>query len=551
MRSERLILTLLVELLVLQMAPSVFSTIVINEVMSNEPGSSTSLEWIELYNNSASQAFINSHTLVVGSDTVLFSPTLRLAPFEYYIICRKLIGDAFSPGFETRWGDSSGFWGDTPFESSIQIPQPAAISLLNSGGTIRLYDAFNILVSEFVWSSSGKDGTSWERTFADLSQIEQSVDPSGSTAALVNSVSPLANDLSIEKVEVFSINSATSITVHILNRSFSTISGASLYLFRESADTSQPPVDTIDIINLPDALPGFTTLIKRTYFLTGLYENLRVKLPDDDRLYNNQISFIAPGSEFPPLIINEFLPDPKAPLATEWVELKNISSLDIDLNGWQIGDVNSVKLITSNQISVSSGEYVVLAQDSLEFTSFYPFYSGRLIQPAGWSVLNNSGDALKLLDSFNIMAASFDYVSGYGDNFSWSRVESGVDEGIWGRSENSGGSPGELNRVVFSSSGESVRLRIEPSHFSPDGDGYQDTVIIFIESPQAEAYSLKIFDRYGRQIRSILDDELFMASSYGWDGKFDDGRRAPVGIYIVLFEARGERTVKKPVVVAR
>ncbi|MCH9024262.1 MAG: lamin tail domain-containing protein, partial [candidate division Zixibacteria bacterium] len=269
MRSGRLILTLLVLILMIHMAPRVLSTIVINEVMSNEPGSSRSLEWIELYNNSASQAFINSHTLIIGNDTVSFSPILRLAPFEYYIICKKLIGDASSPGFETRWGDSSGFWGDTPFESSIQIPQPADFSLLNSGGTIRLYDAFNNF-SEFVWSSSGKDGTSWERSFVDSSQIEQSVDPSGSSPALVNSVSPVANDLSLEKVEVLSIDSATSITVHILNRSFSTISGASLYLFRESADTAQPPVDTIDIINLPDALPGFTNLIRRTYFLVGL-----------------------------------------------------------------------------------------------------------------------------------------------------------------------------------------------------------------------------------------------------------------------------------------
>lgn len=550
MRSGRQIITLIVLILVLHMVSSVFSTIVINEVMSNEPGSSTSLEWIELYNNSASQAFINSHTLVVGSDTVLFSPTLRLAPFEYYIICRKLIGDAFSPGFETRWGDSSGFWGDTPFESSIQIPQPAAISLLNSGGTIRLYDAFPNLVSEFTWSSSGKDGTSWERTFVDSSQIEQSVDPSGSTAALVNSVSPLANDLSLEKVEVFSSDSATSITVHIINRSFSTISGASLYLFREGADTSQPPVDTIDIIDLPDALPGFTTLIKRTYFLAGLYENLRVKLSDDDRLYNNQLSFIAPGSEFPPLIINEFLPDPKAPLTTEWVELKNISNFEINLSGWHIGDANGMNVITSN-LFLLPDEYLVLVRDRTEFLSFYPSYSGKIIQPLSWSTLNNLGDAVRLFDPLEILAYSFDYASGYGDNFSWSRVESGVDEGNWGRSENSGGSPGELNRVVFSSSGESVSLRIEPSHFSPDGDGYQDTVVIFIESPQAESYSLKIFDRHGRQVRSILDDELFMASSYGWDGKFDDGRRAPVGIYIVLFEARGERTVKKPVVVAR
>ena len=551
MKNGRLIFILFVALLTLHMAPSVLSTIVINEVMSNEPGSSTSLEWIELYNNSASLAFINSHLLLVGSDTVLFSSSLRLEPFESYIICRKLIGDASSPGFETRWGDSSGFWGDTPFENSIQIPQPAAISLLNSAGTIRLYDAFNNLVSEFVWSSSGKDGSSWERKFVDSTQIEQSVHPLGSTPALVNSVSPLDYDLSLEKVEVFSIDSATTITTHILNRSFTTFGGGTLYLYRMGADTSGNPIETLDIIALPDALPGFTTIIRGTYFLNGLYENLRVNLYLDDRLYNNQISFIAPGSDFPPLILNEFLPDPKAPLVSEWVEIKNISSLEVDLNGWQIGDANSVKLITSNQIRVSPGKYVVLAQDSSEFTSFYPSYSGRLIQPAGWSVLNNSGDALKLLDSFNILADSFDYASGYADNFSWSRVESGIDEGTWGRSENSGGSPGELNRVVFSPDGESVSLEIEPSHFSPDGDGYQDTVIIFIESPQAESYSLKIFDRHGRQVRTILDDELFIAASYGWDGKFDDGRRVPVGIYIVLFEARGERTIKKAVVVAR
>jgi len=532
-------------------AASVSSAIVVNEVLSNEPGSSRSLEWIELYNNSANQAFINSHILVVGTDTVLFSQTLRLAPFEYYIICRKLIGDASSPGFETRWGDSSGFWGDTPFESSLQIPQAAAISLLNSADTIRLYDGFSNIVSEFGWSSSGQDGTSWERTFVDSAQIEQSEDPTGSSPGLANSVSPLANDLSLIQTEVLSSDSATTITIHILNRSFSTISGVLLYLFRENIDTTQPPTDTIDIINLPDALPGFTTLIRRTYFLNGLYENLTVKLSDDDRLYNNQLSFVAPGSDFPPLIINEFLPDPKAPLATEWVELKNISISDVDLNGWQIGDAISVKLITSNQVWISPGEYFVLAKDSLEFISFYPLYSGRFIQSSGWSALNNSGDAIKILDSFNILADSFDYASGYGDNFTWSRVESGVDEGVWGRSENSGGSPGELNRVVFSFSGESVSLIISPSHFSPNSDGFQDTVAIFIESPQAESYSLKIYDRQGRQVRSIFEDELFIASSYGWDGRFDDGRRAPIGIYLVLFEARGERSVKKAVVVAR
>ncbi len=532
-------------------ATPVYSVIVINEVMSNEPGSKTTLEWIELYNNSASQAFINSHTLVIGTDTVLFSPILRLAPYEYYIVCRKLLGDASSPGFETRWGDSSGFWGDTPFESSLQIPQAASFSLLNSGGTIELYDAFNNLVSEFVWSQPGLDGFSWERVDVALSQIEQSAAPSGSTPGLVNSVSPVANDLSLERVEVLSVDGAARLSFHIENRSFGIISGASLYLFRIGIDTTQPPTHTIDVIALPDALPGFTTLVVRTYFLTGLYENLSAKLPDDDRLYNNQKSFVAPGDRYPPLVINEFLPDPKTPLASEWVELKNISGFEIDLSGWLIGDATRLNLITANSLLVSPGEYFVLARDTLSFLNFYPLFSGKLIQPAGWSALNNSGDAVKLRDPFNLLADSLDYVAGYGDNFSWSRVESGVDEGNWGRSETSGGSPGELNRVVFSPTGETIKLTIEPTHFSPDGDGFEDTVIIAVEAPSAKSYSLRIFDRFGGEVRTIIKDELFIASSYGWDGSFDDGRRVPIGIYLVLFEARGEGSVKKTVVVAR
>jgi hypothetical protein len=178
---------ILITLLVFLVAPGARSAIVINEAMVNEPGSNTSLEWIELYNNSASIGFINSHYLVIGGNTITFDSSLRLQPGQYYIIYRKLFGDQNSDGFESVWGNNSGVWGDTPKESSIRIhSQNENFSLPNTGGKIELYNAFNTVVSELHWSSPGLDGVSYEREYVDSTYILQCLDSSGSTPGAVN-----------------------------------------------------------------------------------------------------------------------------------------------------------------------------------------------------------------------------------------------------------------------------------------------------------------------------------------------------------------------------
>ena len=73
-------------LIVLLSVVESFGAIVVNEGMVNEPGSSTTLEWIELYNNSQSQGFLASHYMVIGNDTVTFPAGLKLSPGEYFIV---------------------------------------------------------------------------------------------------------------------------------------------------------------------------------------------------------------------------------------------------------------------------------------------------------------------------------------------------------------------------------------------------------------------------------------------------------------------------------
>ncbi len=528
-----------------------FGAIIVNEAMVNEPGSSTSLEWIELYNNSQSQGFLASHYMAIGNDTIRFPSGLRLAPGEYFIVCAKLFTDPNSPGFEGVWGDSSGVWGDTPFEGSQRIHFDVNFALINGGGSIKLYNAFNILVSDFQWTQAGADGFSWEREFVDSAYIRQCIRPGGSTPGFVNSVSPVAFDLSLEQIDISPFGGSSVVFFHVVNRSYNVIDSAKLYLFRDPGDTLITPTDTIQVFDLPDALPGFTTLIGGNYQLNGVYDTLLAQLTDDDRLQNNSQSFVAAGAAFPPLFINEILANPTALVGSEWIEIKNSSSVLIDLKDWQIGDALNLHSVSDSSNLIYPGEYAVLAQDSTSFLNYYSRFSGLLIEPRSWAALNNTGDQIRLLDSFGFSSDSLSFSSTYSDNFTWSLAETGFNSGIWGRSADTGGTPGATNAVVFSSLGDDVTLTIRPEHFAPDGDGIDETVQFTLEAPESEAYSLKIFDRSGREVRRLIDHESYLSPAYTWNGRDNNGRRLPIGIYIVVFEVSGIKDVKKTVVIAR
>ena len=527
------------------------AAIIVNEAMVNEPASSTSLEWIELYNNSQSTGFINTHYVVIGSDTIRFASNLRLGPGEYFIICRKLFSDLTSPGFEGIWGDNSGVWGDTPYESSLQILYDVSFSLVNSGGKIEVYNAFNAVESEFQWTQPGQDGVSYERQYPDSAYILQSLDPKGGTPGIVNSVSPVGLDLSLEQIDVTPINGATNILFHLVNRSINIVSGAKLYLFDDPGDTSAVPTDTLDVFDLPDALPGFTTLVGGNYTLNGVYDTLLAKLTDDERLQNNRKSFVAPGFNFPPLIINEYLANPTTSLGSEWVELKNVSGAAIDLKNWQIGDALNFNTITDSSFFVYPGEYVVVVRDTTDFLNYYTQFNGLMLQPTGWSALNNSGDQIRLVDGYGYACDSLGFSTTYSDNYTRSLAESGVNLGLWGRSQESGGSPGTMNSVVFSSLGENVTLTITPEHFSPDGDGVDEVATFNLEAPEANSYSLKIYDRIGREVFSLFDNVKYLSPTYTWDGRDESGQRLPIGIYIAVFDVSGLQQIKKTFVIAR
>lgn len=529
----------------MSIAGSPRAQLVVNEVLANEPGSTTSLEWIELYNVGEATS-LNDYSLRIGDNFIALPADVTLAESEYFIICRRLYATSISPGFESCWGDSSGVWGDSPYESSLQVPFEVAMSLTNDSGCVELMWGGTV-VDSFTWNGSGLDGYSWERVRPQTDSIGQSVDLTGSTPGFLNSLTPAQYDLALTAITVRSDKGNTLVSLEISNVGQERIGSSLLYLII----TAAIPHDTVDVVTIEAIEPDDAIVVDRDYTFSGTYLSAIAAVSDDDRNRNNTVEFICPGEDYPPLMLSEFLANPQGNLTSEWVELKNRSLQPVDLADWLIGDILRVNSICDESILIEPDEYIILAQDSTAFLAYYHDFNGTCLEPPSWASLNNDGDRVRLVDCFGIEADRFGYDLTYDANQTWCRTEEPLEFSQWGRSETSGGTPGEPNEVILSHQSSELNVTIDPPYVSPDGDGFEDVTTIKVEAPVADSYTVKIYDRQGRVVRSFYDEESMIPSEIEWDGLSDAGRRLPVGLYIVYVEASGVESTRKPVVVAR
>lgn len=114
-----------------------------------------------------------------------------------------------------------------------------------------------------------------------------------------------------------------------------------------------------------------------------------------------------------------------------------------------------------------------------------------------------------------------------------------------------GGTPGMKNSLYQSpeQSPANIGLVLEPNPFSPDGDGYEDHLFIHYKLDEADyLVRVRIFDRYGRRVRTLSDSySAGFEGSLIWDGRTDTGQNNRIGIYILLFEAYNSSTGKNRV----
>lgn len=262
------------------------------------------------------------------------------------------------------------------------------------------------------------------------------------------------------------------------------------------------------------------------------------------------------------VLITEIMYRPSS-LCCEYVEIYNNSGELLNIKNWKIGDLKSEEGIEfiSEDFFFPAGNYAVIAEDSSFFDVFTTDVS-KIIICDKLPALNNTGDLVILKNSTGKTIDSVFYFKEWGNETGRSierktLTGSSNDPLDWALSTDfSGGTPGRQNSIFFVSGNKNVNIELVPDPFSPDNDGFEDELCVKIELPFDRArLNLKIFDRYGRFIKTILNGyEIGQKFSVIWDGKNEDGHYVNTGIYILLLEVLNEKekffeSYKKTVVV--
>ncbi len=294
------------------------------------------------------------------------------------------------------------------------------------------------------------------------------------------------------------------------------------------------------------------------------------------------------------LLINEIMYNPiedshdNKPDQSEYVELYNDSNVSLDLRDIMIhdkpdenGNFKAKRPVLTDRTWIAPHGYVVFYSDtssSFRKSRLFRFFKSDSTRAHFYRI---NGKTLSLssiqgsvyLSNGQITIDSVEYSDSWQNpglmdtkGRSLERItESGPsnDKNNWTTSATEmGGTPGKQNSVFESlteskQNGQKV-LEITPNPFSPDGDGYQDNLVLSYHLAKT-GYRLRvrIFDRFGRLIRTLANGKL--AGSSGtliWNGLDNNGKSNRIGFYIILFEAYGsndgpDKELKKTVVLAR
>ncbi|UCD18153.1 MAG: lamin tail domain-containing protein, partial [Candidatus Zixiibacteriota bacterium] len=469
-------------------------------------------------------------------------------PQEYFVVCKKLIGDVLSDGFESIWGNDNGIWDANDPGENYRVFEIPGFSLKNDGDTVTLMYSLNV-ASVFSWDQAGLDGVSWERYSPTSVAIGNSADPRGSTPGEINSITPRQLDLALGSLSAWPIDAGlTEIESMILNVGLSNYPSSDLSFYHDpEQDGIISPGDLIAVLPFPPISSMDNLYVLATLELDGVYAGILAKLEDDDRIANNQQSIVVPGRDFPPVILSEFIADPVSPLATEWLEIWNRSLADIDLSGWLLGNDKQFYPISGDEYIIAGGAYLVLCKDSLAMVDFYGRSDIPIQEMSSWPQLKNDGDLIRMVDKYDYPADSFGYAETFGDNCSWSRLEDGSPDGIWGWSSTPGGTPGSPNDVLLPPSASRISVTVEPNPFSLSRD---HRTSITLSVPSGEAMSMRIYDRDGRVVKTLIEDMRPFEKTIEWDGRSDAGRELSPGIYILFVEVFGRDHYKQTVVVS-
>jgi|GEM_PF-4791067 len=396
-------------------------------------------------------------------------------------------------------------------------------------------DARNWLRNQNGFHSAGLTNTASQRTLPDLS--------------LLNAV--LRPDKHIEATFNLFIQNDSGTELHINGNEPTSI----------RIDPEKP---NILLLEVPDEShwPGNTP---------GMLEITGVRRYGDARRYDFSMEAAQPP-EPGDLLINEILYQPLQgrysthPDQSEFVEILNQRSYALDMQGLFLADTpdrdgqirtwdpvgSQLWRIQANGFGVVHADTATNWQET-RIASFFgiPDHGGIVRVDRSTLGLTSSGRGVYLRNHetvFDSVYYSPDWHHPYvydPRGRSLERVYTAAEvTASWGTSAaSSGATPSETNSIALQKLNPQVGaaepgLKIDPNPYSPDLDGHEDHAVIQIQPPGiGYLLRLQIFDRYGRYITTLVDDEL-VGGRYQtlWRGTDRQNILQPTGVYIVYAE---------------
>ena len=262
-------------------------------------------------------------------------------------------------------------------------------------------------------------------------------------------------------------------------------------------------------------------------------------------------AMIEPGD----FVINEILADPLSG-GGDYVELYNNSDKFLDIADLIISNTTRTSGRDKNveaSLILKPGEYVVLTPEPFFTLLNYTVENPDLLVENNLPSYNISDGNVSIFTSYGldtVMIDSFDYNNDFHFPFiddtkgiSLERISFDAptqSSSNWHSAStiSGGGTPTFKNSQIRPTNPANDFFSIAEKTFSPDEDGYRDFLLIdYSFETQGYLATVNIYDAKGRLVKTLFENELLgQEGSLKWNGITDEGRKARIGIYIILAE---------------
>lgn len=523
-----------------------FNDLLITEIMA-DPSPTILLpdfEYIEIYNRTDKAIDLKGVTFGSGSRTVTL-PETQILSKEYAVI--------------------------TSTEASLLYPNAQKViavssfpSLTNSGADLILKNSKGELIYQITYSDSWYASTSkkeggWSLEMIDVSQPcagrenwKEAQAKEGGTPGTPNSVQGIIP--APEALKPVSVAYVSNNVIQVLFNGKINLSKLSDYqvtvvpnLPINSIVPILPSADKIEI-SFQDIIPNgqlYEITISNFYDCAGnAVEStiLKFGVPDS----------VASGD----LVINEILYDPKTG-GEDFVELLNVSNKILSLSELILtredaitGDIVSNVNIKDNFKLLLPNEYVVLSAKGESIRGQYTTPGpGVFADVSGFPNLVSDGGGVGI---YNQKYESIDRVTYTPKmHFKLLDITKGVslervnplapsnEKSNWNSAAISigGATPGYQNSQYLQAVPKGD-LSVSPEVFSPDNDGIDDLLgINYVLDKTGFVGTINIYTIEGIPVRKLFSQQTLAQQGFvTWDGLDDNGKKARVGIYVVVLE---------------